>query len=307
MFSLISCFCRCESEGIRLLRSLLSMSPVALGHTFPRRVLTGQHGEETVSFELTGVLGRGGFATAFQAAIVGLPDHSSVVIKAATTTSISLRHNHDDQLHHMSKELNVLRTLNHSATDPNHSSSSYSSTSTAHVRNLNLFPKLIFPEWQCTTKQLFLAMSPVGIPLILYASRLNKYDRSIQVIKLRNQLLEALATANTIGYCHCDLRPDNVIFDSRSELFVIIDWGLGCKPEEAFHKYFGRLPFFHDDIVLSAGSSSPIPYLHKYDVASVHYVAFAFTLGMKQLSVPWIDSMGEKLVNLRKEYVSCDW
>lgn len=245
------------------------------------------------------MLGRGGFATAFEAVVVGSSDSSSVVIKAATLSTTQSDRKHYDQLKHMTKELDVLKQLHHMVWM---SGSTTSSSSTAiATSSLDHFPSPLFTNWECTEQQPFLPMTPVGVPLVLHASNFDKTQRRELGVVLKQQLLYALAIAHQTGFCHCDLRPDNVIFYPPSNTYIIIDWGLGCPPEAPFHGYLGGLPFFHDDIVKSAAnmSLSTLLYRPEYDVASAEYVVYAFILGMKQLSVPWVHLHSDALIDKR--------
>ena len=49
------------------------------------------------------------------------------------------------------------------------------------------------------------------------------------------------------GYCHSDLRADNVIV--VNDTYIIIDWALARKENELIHNYSGGLVYFHDALV----------------------------------------------------------
>lgn len=274
-----------------------------------------------MSFELLNLLGRGGFATAFEAVVIGQANSPSVVIKTATLTSILKDRKHEKQLCHMTNEVNMLRLLSQSINVPQHSSSSSSSSSStrasssamsntsgsAHIQSH--VSSLLHANWECSEQQLFLPILPVGIPLHLHASDCNKKRRIELAPKLKQNLLDTLQVVHRLGYCHCDLRPDNVIFSPVHESYVIIDWGLGCESYASFHGYFGGLPFFHDDIVRSHASDNEElkpAYKPEYDIASAMYVVYAFALGMKLLTVPWAKFKSEELIEARNSFVHFD-
>jgi serine/threonine protein kinase len=149
-------------------------------------------------------------------------------------------------------------------------------------------------------------MTPVGLPLSLHASGFTKSQRIDLAVKLKNQLLSTLDAAHRLGYCHCDFRPDNIIFNPADESYIIIDWGLACSSGTEFHGYIGGLPFFHDDIInyvlLEYDAQKP-RYTPMYDIVSAHYVVYAFKLGKKHLTVPWATLTGEELIEMRSREV----
>ena len=137
-----------------------------------------------------------------------------------------------------------------------------------------------------------------------------KLSRKELVKKLQRQLRESLEFAHSKGYCHRDLRPDNVIYDVDKKVFVIIDWGLGAKVNSSMHKYDGGIDFFHDTIVqyFHDEKIEPLPYTTEFDHASASYVVYAFKRGSSNLSVPWQfdNSGGEDLIAKRNEYMNGD-
>ena len=304
-----------ETDGIRLLRSLLSSEAHQLGHIFKRKILSGMSSlNTTLEFQLIDTLGRGSFATVFSASLGGSSSNnnnnnsslpaSEVVIKMAIQTKIDPGRKHRDGLDHMIHECKILQILQASQRTSRYSNESPSCT----VERNNIYlPSLYDPKWQCTNAQLFLPMTPVGVPLMLFASQYNKQSRTKLATKLEKHLKEALKSAHELEYCHRDLRPDNVIYDVKKEVFVIIDWGLGDKAGSDMHEYTGGIAFFHDDIIryLYNQNTGPLKYVPEFDNASASYVVYAFKLGSRNLSVPWDDftKRGEALIKGRNKYI----
>lgn len=305
-----------ETEGIRLLRTLLSCKPEQLGHTIQKMIVSGKNSRNTsLSFQLKDTLGRGSFATVFSASLIG--GESLVAIKTAIRTKIVQGRKHKRQLDHMINECKILRDLQSSSTTQSSFLSSYStsrrsssrhkdsdeSSSSASFHNHNIrfhFPSLYDSEWKCTEAQPFLPFTPIGIPLVVYASQHDKATRVKLAKKLHDQLTKALEFVHSKEYCHRDLRPDNVIYDDTKKVFVIIDWGLGAKVNSPMHEYKGGIDFFHDRIIryLFNKETEPLLYIPEFDVASATYVAYAFKLGNRHLLVPWqIERLiGEELI-----------
>ena len=240
---------------------------------------------------MTDTLGRGSFATVFSASLLG--SRSQVAIKMAIRTE------HISRLGYMIHECDILRVLQSSPMTPSSSSSrrsslrhrdSNESSSSASVSNNNIhFPSLYDREWKCTEAQPFLPLTPIGIPLVVFASQHDEASRKKLAEKLQEQLTKSLAFAHSKGYCHRDLRPDNVIYDDEKKVFVIIDWGLGAKVNSEMHEFKGGIEFFHDKIVryLCYKETESLLYIPEFDDASASYVVYAFKRGSSNLSVPW--------------------
>lgn len=309
--------------GIRLLRTFLSLTPAQLGHSFSHKILHGLCDGNSLTFDLDGIIGRGGFATVFEASLkegeLGSSNSTKFVLKMPTTTVTEparLRSSPEEQ---MKRECNMLRTLKKripfATTAATFNTSSSSSSSSAQLLTesggVGHFPSLLFENWECTNDQIYIPMTPIGVPLVRYASIIGSANRDRMAETLRLHLTESLSVAHSLGYCYCDLRPDNVVFNPVKNDFMIIDWGLACAAGSNFHGYTGGLAYFHDDIVrlLSEGvvtvkaSSSAIPYIPEYDMASALYVVYAFQLGQKNLRVPWQDMGGDMLIECRTEKV----
>lgn len=291
-----------------------------LGHSFEPATLDCFYRGK--SFKLEGVLGKGGFATVFEASC----GEQIIAIKKATKARLASTQIHNDQLEHMTRELEMLRRLSEvncltqtpstiasSSNCPLDSTKTNSSTltlatissSSSSPASKGYFPVLMFDNWVCDEKQPFLPLLPVGVPLAQRASQVKMSDRVNEGQRLRQHLKESLDAALSLGYCHCDLRPDNVVYVPGREVFMIIDWGLGCMAGSSFHGYTGGLPFFHDDIVevsnINKDKLKTIAYQPEFDAASANYVVYAFELGNRHLAVPWAQFAGMRLVMMRQE------
>lgn len=226
-----------ETLGVRLLRSLMSCTESQLGHTFQNAALVGMRGELDLCFQLQSIVGRGGFATVFEASI----SDKVVAIKKATRTIADKSRQHILQIAHMNREVTMLKLLQYCNTTTNDvatlrvSTMCHSSSTLGDERHQGHFPSLLFNDWICDDSQPYIPLVPLGVPLVLYASGLSKAARKKEAILLRQHLNESLKAANLLGYCHCDLRPDNVIYSQSSTEFIIIDWGLGCEINSACH------------------------------------------------------------------------
>lgn len=308
-----------ETLGIRLLRTLLSLPLAQLGHSFAHKKLLGECDGNSLTFELDSLIGKGGFAAAFEASVQvpGSERKEKVVIKmpfSTVTRQARIRSSPVDQL---KRECEILRSLNKkipfSATAGGiPPSSSYSAAQLVHSGSeVGHFPSLLFDNWECATDQMYIPMTPIGISLARYASIIGRHDRIRITATLRAHLTESLTLAHSLGYCHCDLKPDNVVFSPEKNEFIIIDWGLGCATGSNFHGFQGGVDYFHDDIVKllkvtnSDEESIPsIPYEPEYDMASALYVVYAFKLGQKNLSVPWQNKIGKSLIKCRAKKVN---
>lgn len=295
---------------MRLVRTLLSCTEAQLGHTLQNAMLVGRRGrpEVTVSFQLHSIVGRGGFATVFEVSISG----QIIAIKRATRTVADKDRLHIMQIEHMTKELQML-TLLQSCNSLNASVKSFPSDSTTPddapplTTPAGHFPRIVFDDWVCNESQPYLPLLPLGVPLAMFASGQSKASRRKIASVLRRHLDESLKAAHHLGYCHCDLRPDNVIYSQASDEFIIIDWGLGREIGAACHSYFGGISFFHDTVVAhyidslcqQSGEAPTLAYQAEFDLASAAYVEYAFVSGMKNLSVPWHDCfpLGELIQN----------
>lgn len=163
-----------------------------------------------------------------------------------------------------------------------------------------LLPTLFPGSQAVSVSSPFLAMLPVGVDLPAYTASLSKEKRIAQAPVLLHALQVALASAHALGFCHCDLRPENVI--RAGSTFTIIDWGLACKEGEPMHHHRGSTLFFAEAILQGMLSSvKGTPYFSCFDLESARYVAYGFLCGQRHLIPPgWALSSLEELIVDRK-------
>jgi serine/threonine protein kinase len=271
-----------EPVGITLIRTLLSCDEGKLGHTFITKMLLGDKMDLAshlspaiqLNFKLLAVLGRGSFSTVFLAE--EQTSGSSVALKNAVQSLSFIGRSHNEALpavNYLNKECDLLRK--------------FSGVS-------NKLPYLYDNGWSCQTKT-YLPFLPIGVALPMYAASLKKQSRITSAQQLSENLKEALAAALSFGYCHSDIRPQNVVY--AGDVFVLIDWRLARREGDALHLYRGGLRFYHDDIVRGRATA----FCNRYDFASVAYIVFAFQEGNPNLDVPWALLPGEKLIEKRTE------
>ena len=246
----------------------------------------------------------------FSASLLG--SSSLVAIKMAIPTKTDQGRVHSTRLGHMVHECDILRVLQSTPMTPYSSSRRYSLRLRDSNNNNIHFPSLYDREWKCTESQPFLPLTPIGVSLAVFASQHDTASRKKLADTLQEQLTQSLAFAHTQGYCHRDLRPDNVIYDDNKKVFVIIDWGLGAKVNSPMHEYNGGIDFFHDIIVryvysvYSGVKTEPPLYIPDFDYASASYVVYAFKRGLSNLSVPWRSigtKGGENLISERNKFM----
>lgn len=59
----------------------------------------------------------------------------------------------------------------------------------------------------------------------------------VLVEKFMKDMLDALITLEKVGVAHRDFKLENVIYDSETETFVLIDFGLACTSENMIERY----------------------------------------------------------------------
>ena len=265
-----------EPEGCVILRSLLSAGSRGLGFDFSRTTLRCN----TKQYRLLNVLGRGSFATVFEATDVSTAQ--LVAIKRPSKTySIAKIKPTPEKLTQFQLECAIMRSFSNS-----------------NCRNL---PRLVISTWSCDMESLFIPFLPIGQPLAWLASTTTKPDRKKLATRLRDDLSEGLREAHKRGYCHCDIRPANIIYDPSHACFVIIDWGLGRAPNSFMHPHTGGIAFFADELIDAEirGCLDKTDYLTKYDYASANFIPCAFILGNPYLAVPWANFALENIVTHR--------
>jgi serine/threonine protein kinase len=113
------------------------------------------------------------------------------------------------------------------------------------------------------------------------------------------QTTSGIAAAHAAGYCHCDLRPENIVVVDHN--VVIIDWGLSGKVGEKRHKHNGGLLFFHDEILMrSPEDNTDLLITKEQDTVSIEYIAVAimsFDTSRGCNAVPWRYKTGSIATN----------
>jgi serine/threonine protein kinase len=255
---------------------MLSLPPDALGYHVNSQIF------RCGALRLTAeeVLGRGSFCTAF---LASAPNGVRAVVKKAIFTSID-RVQRKDQLTHLTNEQNILRSF----------------------RGTQILPRLLDDRVVATTDAPYLVIVPAGTVLPLFAATLSLVQRRQLAPKLHVDLLSCLAAAHALGFCHSDLRPDNIIA-LPGNTFTVIDWGLGRTSNSPMHHYRGGLCYMHDDVLARmpiVDGCEVILYKPEYDVAAVKYIAWAFANSEKKLKVPWADCSPQEMVKLRRALVA---
>lgn len=77
-------------------------------------------------------------------------------------------------------------------------------------------------NWGCLNTTIML---PVGVPLLTQTQGKQQSAWVRTAKTLTDCANEAQGSVQRLGYCHCDMRPDNVVFDPSSGAYDIVDWG----------------------------------------------------------------------------------
>ena len=251
---------------MRIIRTFLNAAPHLLGHNVhPNPTFT----RNSADYELKHVIGRGAFCSAFHTTVTtGGGEQSVVVKKTALDSTIT----HNVPLARLQAECEVLR--------------SFTENLTPQCPNL---PILYDALWTVTPEFPMIPMSSCGIPLEYRVLVLSKADRDAETIALHLDLVAAMHAAHNLGFCHRDVRPENIVYDSVSNEYIFIDWGLAAAPGALMHEYDGGYLYWHDHLVnseLADTDMTTVPYQVEHDLVSARYVAWAFSKG-KKMKVEW--------------------
>jgi len=220
------------------------------------------------------VLGRGGFCVVFKAHLILNGEKHFVALKKAIRRESQPTGYCTETLAQLRNEHSVLLAF-----------------AKCSCENL---PRLFNTEWTWKDDEPYLISLPIGVPLPFYAKSLSPKIRRDTLYTLLKQLNAGLSAALNLGYCHTDLRSDNVLF--VDEKFVIIDWGLACKPDGIFHQYRNGINFYHDDIVEAYTNNEPFEkFQAKYDRFSAKCVAYAFV----EKNLPWSNILKEDVSDFK--------
>ncbi|WP_437522788.1 protein kinase [Sorangium sp. So ce726] len=92
-----------------------------------------------------------------------------------------------------------------------------------------------------------------------------------QVLSVVRQIAGALASMHAEGYVHADVKPGNILLDTRIERAVLIDFGLGARLGSERPHLVGGTRGFAAPEQLIPGAADPQPALDTYALAAVTY------------------------------------
>lgn len=92
-----------------------------------------------------------------------------------------------------------------------------------------------------------------------------------QVLCVVRQIAGALASMHAEGYVHADVKPGNILLDTRIERAVLIDFGLGARLGSERPHLVGGTRGFAAPEQLIPGAADPQPALDTYALAAVTY------------------------------------
>jgi len=264
------------------LKTLLMQSPKKLGHNI--KCLSLRRPDSTKVKPLK-VLGVGGFCVAFTATVKEIQGGKvKSVVKKPIRSFKNILEEWEISLSQLVLENKVLRA--------------FATTSCAFL------PRLYNAQWEVSNEFPYIVSQPEGISLRYYTAMCDITERRNQMVILYQNMLAGLEAALSVGFCHTDLRPDNVV--AVGETFVIIDWGLATPPGTPFHEHRAGNDFYHDDVVFDEQGNGPLLFKAKFDKFSAKCVAYFFA----EARTPWskTDCMHENdlyhYVQVRKKYLS---
>lgn len=277
-----------ESPGVKIIRALIHTSTEALGHVaeYPLD-----------EFLVSRVLGRGGFSAALAARHKNDPAKTipNVVIKRCTLErSLGTKESKTASLAMLHRECQVLRSF-------------------VAFQSCAVLPQLVQSDWRVDDCTPYLPMRPLGE--VLSSDRFEKLsirNRAKIVPNLITDLRKATKHALEAGYCHTDIRADNIVVVQRGEglaRFVLIDWGFARAPNDNMHPHCGGLLYFHDDLVIAKkeGRLERTPFKPSYDQQSIKYVAHAFAVRRNAIErLEWSRKTDDELITARRD-VFLDW
>ena len=261
-------FLRNEPDAVRVLRAVLGGDCHHLDNSFIPREINAPDGS---LIALVDVLGQGSFGTVFH----GIMRHSGALcaVKAHRIDGMCSREDFVAQITHEEKVLQQL-------------------------------PQVIAYNGTRGSRTVLL-LQDVGVTLARYLHGKTKAARRNIARTVERELIAGLDAALRVGYCHADLRPDNVLFVQRTGHFQIVDWSLCVQPHTLTHPHKGGKAFFADSLVLAADSDDwPALFDPRFDRESVFYIACSVVIGGRNLSVPWAGDGGQALVDARNREIA---
>jgi Protein kinase domain len=125
-----------------------------------------------------------------------------------------------------------------------------------------------------------LILRPVGTPcdhLVI--------EETDVVVGFVKDVLAALTCVHNEGYCHCDVRPSNIIHVEGTG-FVLIDFGLAAPFETERLGLCGVSDFLPDEILTASTSSKKYRVSAQHDFASLAYTLLALMFAQRGCC-PW--------------------
>lgn len=216
---------------------------------------------DSTKLKLKKVLGKGGFCVAFTATVKETQKEKvGVVVKKPIIP--------------LSKSLEEIQISLSQLVLENEALRAFASTS------CEFLPRLYNAQWEVSNDFSYIVSQPEGLSLPYYAAMLRKKERKKQMVILYQNMIQGLDAAYNAGYCHTDLRPDNVIVVGKT--FVIIDWGLATKPNSRFHEHRAGIDYYHDEIVCKEVENAPL-FKTEFDKFSAKCVTYFFA----EKRTPW--------------------
>ena len=107
-----------------------------------------------------------------------------------------------------------------------------------------------------------------------------------QLIKYMKQLLIALVHVHQIGFAHCDIKPENIIYDTQNDRMILIDFGLACS-----HRFINITgsPFWMPPELFSANPPRSLIAAQAHDIWSLGLVFYE----LANFKLPYDDTMTE--------------
>ena len=125
-----------------------------------------------------------------------------------------------------------------------------------------------------TKKRAYIVMDYFRAPNLKMQLAADGVSVQIRVVRLFEQLCQALGYMHDLGWVHRDIKPDNILFNKASEL-RLIDFSLSTKAAGAMSKLIGgkektiqgTRTYISPETILKAPAIAAIRYLQLGDYA----------------------------------------
>ena len=272
--------------GLRVLNYILTRSPEELG------LPINGHYELNKNVNIISVLGMGSFCTVFRGKSTNeIGDTSFVAIKRPKYLT---NRNLEPVQEMLLNEYSVLELLN----------KELNRTSVQSLRN---WPTCAYPSIQNDIVP-YIVFNDIGKDVKVLYSRLSSKNKSAFIIKIGKDITKALKHAHGLGWCHCDVRVENILaFEvSKGEYyFQLNDWGLAIKIGNNMHEYTGGQVFFHDEIVnKTVEEQTTVKVQENHDFAALFYSLVALkSFEYGKYTCAWILESRRLLALSRSNYI----